>query len=196
MQTSHFRRKEKDFNEKVFTNSGILTTLAIAKTERISYHCNPDMKLNIRILFFLLLSLAIVSPAFSQKKENYHENQNPFGKKKKERKNQSKALSKRGGGGLFKKKHSAGNADAFANNSIRGGRGFLSKIFGGGSASSKNASLRKTKSGKSQRKEDSALFKRSRSSNKKKYSGTQQKERKHRNKTRERGNSVFHSKKH
>lgn len=143
--------------------------------------------------------LTVSLPAFSQrKKENYHENQNPFGKKKKEKKNQSKALSKRGGkgGGLFKKKHSAGNADAFASNRISGGRGFFYKIFHPGGSGTKNASLRKTKPGKVQDRENSKLFKRNRTSTKKHNSGFLNKQNKERSKRRTRGNSVFHKKKH
>lgn len=138
-----------------------------------------------------------VIPVYAQKrKENYHENQNPFGRKKKEKKNQSKALSKRGGGGLFKKKHSAGNADAFASNKISGGRGFMYKIFHGGGSGSKNASLRKTRPGKVQDKENSRLFKRNRTNNKKRNSSFLHKQNKERSSKRKRGNSVFAKKKH
>jgi hypothetical protein len=148
-------------------------------------------------LVFLLLSMMVALPAFSQRqKENYHENQNPFGKKKKEKRNQSKALSKRGGGGLFKKKHSAGNADNFASNRISGGRGFFYKMFHGNHSGSKNASLRKTKPGKVQDKENSRLFKRNRTSTKKRNSGFLNKQNKDRSSRRTRGNSVFHKKKH
>jgi hypothetical protein len=137
----------------------------------------------------------VAFPAFSQrKKENYHENHNPFGRKKKEKKNQSKALSKRGGG-MFKKKRSAGNADAFAGNRISGSHGFLYKIFHSGSSGSKNASLRKTRPGKVQDRENSRLFKRSRTGTKKRNSSFLHKQNKERSSRRSRGNNVFHKKK-
>jgi len=151
-----------------------------------------------KIFLISFLTFFVAENSFAQRKgkgENYHENQNPFGKKSKERKNQSKALSKRGGGGLFKKKHSAGNADAFASNSVRGRKGFLSKIFNGGGSSSKNASLRKTRPGKTQNKEQNQLFKRNRTKTKKNNSGFLHHQNKERSAKRKRGNSVFSKKK-
>lgn len=149
-----------------------------------------------KIFLISFLTFFVVENSFAQRKgkgENYHENQNPFGKKSKEKKNQSKALSKRGG--LFKKKYSAGNADAFAGNSVRGRKGFLSKIFNGGGSSSKNASLRKTRPGKTQNKEQSQLFKRNRTKTKKNNSGFLHHQNKERSSKRKRGNAVFSKKK-
>jgi hypothetical protein len=148
------------------------------------------------ILFIFLFTLLLAVPSYGQKKsrkENHGENSSPFGRKKKEKRNQSgKVFSKRGGG-MFKKKHSAGNADAFASNSIRK-RGFFSKLFSG-NGGSKNASLRKSKPGKLQEKEQSKLFKRHRTSSKHKQRDTQKKQNHKRGKTRTRGNNVFHQKK-
>lgn len=148
-----------------------------------------------KIFLISFLTFFVTETSFAQKKkgENYHENQTPFGKKHREKKNQSKALSKRGG--LFKKKYSAGNADAFAGNSVRGRKGFLSKIFSGGSSSSKNASLRKTRPGKTQNKEQSKLFKRNRTKTKNNNSGFLHRQNKDRSAKRKRGNSVFSKKK-
>jgi hypothetical protein len=139
--------------------------------------------------------MVIAPAAFGQRKENYHENQNPFGRKKKEKKNQSKALSKRGGGKLFKKKRSAGGADAFASNRIRGGHGFLFKVLHPGGGGTKNASLRKTRPGKVQNRENSKLFHRHTTNNKKRNSGFLKKQNKERSGRRTRGNNVFHKKK-
>jgi hypothetical protein len=139
--------------------------------------------------------MMVVAPsAFGQRKEGYHENQNPFGRKKKEKRNQSKALSRRGGGGLFKKKRSASNADAFANNSVRGGHGFLYKLLhpGGGT---KNASLRKTRPGKVQNHENSRLFHRHTTKNRNRNGSFLKKQNKERSSRRPRGNNVFHKKK-
>ncbi len=129
--------------------------------------------------FFLLMPLA----AFSQ--SNFHENSK--GGRKKESGNQtSNAVSKRGG--LFKRHKSAGNADAFASNSARGGGGFFRKLFRGkGGSESRNASLRKTKPGKTQHREQGGLFKRivsPKKSGNEKFQGRQRKER---SKNRKRG---------
>jgi len=151
-----------------------------------------------KIILICLLTFFVAETSYAQKKskgENYHENQTPFGKKRKEKRNQSKALSKRGGGGLFKKKFSAGNADAFASNSVRGKRGFFSRLFSGGGSSSKNASLRKTRPGKTQNKEQSQLFKRNRTKTKNNNSGFLHRQNKDRSAKRKRGNAVFSKKK-
>ena len=116
----------------------------------------------LRIFLFVALTFFVVESSYAQRRtkgENYHENQNPFGKKHREKRNQSRALSKRGRGSLFKRKSSAGGADAFAAHRTTGKRGFLSKLFGGGNSNAKNASLRKTKPGKLHNKEQVHLFK-------------------------------------
>lgn len=151
----------------------------------------------VKIFFVLTIAFFAVESSYAQKRskgENYHENQNPFGKKRKEKKNQSRVRSKRGG--LFKKNSSAGNADAFAGNSIVGRKSFISKIFGGGgSSNSKNASLRKTKPGKTQNKEQSKLFRKHSNNNKSKNSRFLHRQNKERSSRRSRGNAVFHKKK-
>ena len=88
------------------------------------------MKLLIKISFLLFLFLFGFNSVYAQKKvkgSNFHENQNLFGGKKKEKSNQSKALSKRKS--LFNRKFSAGNADAFASNKLTGGKGLFAKYL-------------------------------------------------------------------
>ena len=131
--------------------------------------------------FFLLMPQA----GFSQ--SNFHENSK--GGRKKENSNQtSSAVSKRGG--LFKKNKSAGNADAFASHRASGG-GFFHKLFhgGGGSGAPKNASLRKTKPGKVQNREQKGLFRRIVSPKKSGNENFQKRQRKERAKNRSRGGS-------
>jgi hypothetical protein len=131
--------------------------------------------------FFLLMPHVVLSQS------NFHENSK--GGRKKESGNQtSNAVSKRGR--LFKRHKSAGNADAFASNSARGGGGFFHRLFHGkGGSESRNASLRKTKPGKTQNREQGGLFKRivsPKKSGNEKFQGRQRKERA---KNRSRGNS-------
>ena len=154
-----------------------------------------------RILFIALLGcLFFVAPQdiFAQKKtvkENFKENHNPFGRRKKERKNQtSNSIAKRGG--IFRnwgKRN--GNADAFASNSISGSKGFMYKIFHPNGSSPKNASLRKTKPGRVQNREQPRLFHRLLSNNKARHEKIQGRQRKERHSNRKRGNDVFPDKK-
>jgi hypothetical protein len=155
------------------------------------------MRWNRAILIVSLLTLCCALPSYAQKSRNpdkkFRENHSPFGKKKKEKHNQH---AKRGGG-LFRKGRSKGNADAFASHSISGRRGFISRMFhGSGSGAPKNASLRKTKPGKTQNKEQAGLFKRNRTKNKNYHANIQRSQKRDRDKRRVRGNSVFHKKRH
>ena len=149
--------------------------------------------------FFLLLPVFSVAQK-ANKESSFKENHTPFGKRKKEKKNQkgtSGKISRGGGFSLFKKRNkSAGNADSFANNSTTGGRGFFYKLFHPFSSSAKNASLRKTKPGKVQNKEQKRLFHRIFSKNKGNHERIQGRKRKERSRTRKRGNDVFSDKKH
>lgn len=155
-----------------------------------------------RILVIALLgSLLFFVPQnlWAQKrtgKENFKENHTPFGSRKKEKKNQkgtSNSIAKRGG--IFKKwKKSGGNADAFANNSISGGRGFMYRLFHPNGGSPKNASLRKTKPGRVQNREQPHLFHRLFTPNKGRHERIQNKQRKERRRNRKRGNDVFSDK--
>ena len=143
-------------------------------------------------LFLLFVGLICSIPAFAQKKrggEGHKENASPFGRKKKEKKNQ-RAFRHRGGG-LFSRKASAGNADQFAGNRISGKKSFLASIFG--NRANHNASLRKTKP--TRKNEDSKLFKRNRTNAKHNHEGRQTKQNRKREKTRKRGNDVFSRKK-
>ena len=132
-------------------------------------------------------------PSYGQRKrENFKENHAPFGGRKKERRNQkgAKVFAKRGGG-MFSRKKSGGNADAFASNSMRGKKGFLSSIFNGG-GKTRNASLRKTKPGRVQNSEQRQLFNRHRTSGKNRHEKILKKQNKLRSGRRTRGNDVFH----
>jgi hypothetical protein len=136
------------------------------------------------VLFAVGLFLLMPCAGFSQ--SNFHEN-NKGGRKKESSNQTSNAVSKRGG--LFKRQKSAGNADAFANNSTRGG-GFFRKLFHGkGGSESRNASLRKTKPGKVQNREQGGLFRRIVSPKKSGNEKFQNRQRKDRAKNRSRGNS-------
>jgi hypothetical protein len=129
------------------------------------------------------------------KRENFAENHTPFGGRKKERRNQSKVFSKRKGG-LFNRKHSASNADAFAANRISGGGGFLSGLFHPKrGTTTRNASLRKTRPGKVQDREQAFLFKRNRTNAKRRNSSILHQQNKMRGQKRVRGNKVFAHKK-
>lgn len=151
----------------------------------------------------VLLGLFLVAPSamLAQKrtgKENFKENHTPFGQRKKERKNQkgtSNSIAKRGG--IFKKRsRSNGNADAFAHNSITGGRGFFYRVFHPGSGSQpKNASLRKTRPGRVQDREQSKLFHRLLTPNKGRHERIQARQRQERSRNRKRGNDVFSGRK-
>ena len=138
-------------------------------------------------IFFLLLGMVSAVPVFAQKTK---ENQTPFGRKKKEKKNQ-KVFSKRGGGMFHHKKTGQGNANQFAGNRISGKKSFWASIFG--TRSSNNASLRKTKPAK--KGDDHALFKRNRTNGKRNHANKQTKNNRKREKTRRRGNDVFSRKK-
>jgi len=139
------------------------------------------------ILILFMAGFFLLVPISGLAQGNFHENTK--GGRKKENGNQtSNVVSKRRG--LFKGNKSDGNADAFANNSIRGGGGFFHKLFhGGGGSEPKNASLRKTKPGKVQNREQAGLFRRNQSAKKagnEKYLNRQRKER---SKNRSRGSS-------
>ena len=135
------------------------------------------------VLFFI--GVAVLTPSIGFAQKNFHEN--TAGGRRKEGKNQtSGTLSRRGG--LFKKKRSAGNADAFASNRASGG-GFFHKIFHGGSSAPRNASLRKTKPGKVQNREQGKLFKRNASKHKLGNEKFQSRQRKERSRNRSRGSS-------
>ncbi len=156
-----------------------------------------------RILIIALLGglfFLIPQASFAQKKtkkENFKENHTPFGKRKKERKNQkgtSNSISKRGG--IFKNwGKSSGNADAFANNSMSGSKGFMYKLFHPNGGQAKNASLRKTKPGRVQNGEQPKLFHRLFTKNKARHENIQGRQRKERHRSRKRGNDVFPDKK-
>jgi len=154
------------------------------------------MKFLTNISFILFLIFFGTNVIYAQKKNkgsNFHENQNLFGGKKKEKSNQSKALSKRKS--LFNKKFSAGNADAFASNKLTGRKGLIAKLFKPGSQYGRNASLRKTRPGKIQNREQTKLFGKYQSHNKKRNNAFLSKQNKRRNMTRVRGNSVFSKRK-
>jgi hypothetical protein len=156
-----------------------------------------------RVLFITLLGgLFFLFPEtlLAQKKtvkENFNENHNPFGKRRKERKNQkgtSNTIAKRNG--IFKRRNrSSGNADAFATNSTTGSRGFMYKLFHPNGGSPKNASLRKTKPGRVQNREQPRLFHRIFTRNKGRHEQIQGRQRKERGRNRKRGNDVFSDKK-
>jgi hypothetical protein len=118
------------------------------------------MRKGLTSLIFLV-GLFLLLPRISFSQGNYHENTS--GGRKKESSNQTSGVSKRRSGGLFKRNRSAGNADAFASNRASGGGGFFHKLFhrsGGGGHETRNASLRKTKPGKVQDREQRGLFRR------------------------------------
>lgn len=145
-------------------------------------------------IFFIFLGLLSAGSAYAQKKhrkEGFKENHTPFGRKKKEKKNQ-KVFAKRGGGLFHKRAKSRGNADHFASNRISGRKSFWSSVFGGKHSS--NASLRKTKPAKKH--EDSKLFRSQRTKHKVSHRKTQQKAGRKRERTRKRGNVLFSKKKH
>ena len=103
----------------------------------------------------LVMGGFLLTPNFCLSQGNFHENTQ--GGRKKEVGNQNT----RGRGGLFKRHRSDGNADAFAANRSGGGSGFFYKLFHGSKRSeSKNASLRKTRPGKVQDREQPGLFRR------------------------------------
>ena len=149
------------------------------------YYCNTFMKQVLRFYVFLT-GLFLFFSHFTWAQGNFHENSK--GGRKKENSNQtSNAVSKRGG--LFKRNRSAGNADAFASNKSGGG-GFFHKLFHGNSSSSpRNASLRKTKPGAVQNREQKGLFKRIASPKKKGNEKFQSRQRKERAKNRSRGSA-------
>ncbi len=145
--------------------------------------------------FFLLPRFVLAQKA--KQESSFKENHTPFGRKKEKRNQSSAGKIKRGGGfSIFKKrKKSAGNADHFASNSTRGSRGFIYKIFHPNSGSPKNASLRKTRPGKVQNREQRNLFQRLITKNKGTHERVQSNKRKERARKRKRGNDVFADKK-
>ncbi len=146
------------------------------------------MRRILRLVVFIA-GLFLLMPHISFSQGNYHENTK--GGRKKENNNQtSNAVSKRRG--LFKRNKSAGNADAFASNRASGGGGFFHKLFhksGGGGHETRNASLRKTKPGKVQDREQRGLFRRIVSPKKSGNEKFQKRQRKERAKNRSRGGS-------
>ena len=142
------------------------------------------MKRALTVVLFMV-GLSLLMPHVGLAQGNFHENTK--GGRKKENGNQTTTKTHHG---LFKKRDkSAGNADAFASNSTRGGGGFFHKLFHGKGSESKNASLRKTKPGKVQNREQAGLFRRNQSAKKagnEKYLNRQRKER---SKNRSRGSS-------
>lgn len=148
------------------------------------------------ICLFLLLTFLGVDFVYGQAKrgrEKFRENHSPFGGRKKERRNVkgSKVFARRGG--LFKRGMSRGNADAFAANSIRGKRGIIAQIFG--TSKGHNASLRKTRPGKVQNREQRSLFKRHRTMGKNRHERILKRQNRLRSGRRTRGNDVFHHRK-
>jgi hypothetical protein len=132
-----------------------------------------------------IAGLFLLMPHISFSQGNYHENTS--GGRKKENSNQT--VSKRRGG-LFKRNKSAGNADAFASNRASGGGGLFHKLFhGSGSSAPKNASLRKTRPGKVQDREQAGLFRRILSPKKAGNESFLKRQRKERAKNRSRGSS-------
>ena len=150
------------------------------------------MKLNKGILLCAVMSVLFCMPMFSQrvtKPEKFSENHSPFGRKKKEKSNQRRGLF----AGRFKRGKSQGNADDFASHTVGAKHGLLSRIFKGNS--DKNASLRKTKPGAHQNKEQSTLFRRNRTKNKNDHDRINHMQNKERKKKRVRGNDAFKIKK-
>jgi hypothetical protein len=143
-------------------------------------------------IIFILLLLTFSGSIFAQqksRKENFKENHSPFGRRKKEKKNQ-KAFSRRGG--LLKRGgNQRGNANLFASRRILGRKNLIESIFG--VHHSNNASLRKTKP--ASRHDERTLFKRQRTSAKNQHARIQQKQRRSRESTRKRGNVLFQKKK-
>lgn len=123
------------------------------------------------------------------KKENFKENHSPFGRRKKEKKNQ-KRLSR--GGSLFRRHSSGrGNANQFAAHRILGRKSFLASLFN--TNHNNNASLRKTKP--ASRHDERALFKRQRTGAKNQHTKIQKKQQRRRDSTRKRGNVLFQKRK-
>ena len=128
-------------------------------------------------IFLLMMFFVISGSLFCQqksRKENFKENHSPFGRRKKEKKNQ-KAFS--GRGSLFRRGSTQrGNANLFASHRILGRKNFFESFFGVRHAS--NASLRKTKP--ASKHDERALFKRQRTSAKNQHTKVQQKQRRKR----------------
>jgi hypothetical protein len=137
-------------------------------------------------LVVFIAGLFLLMPYISFSQSNFHENTK--GGRKKENSNQtSNVVSKRGG--LFKRNKSAGNADAFATNRATGGGGFFYKLFHGAGSGPKNASLRKTRPGRVQDREQVGLFRRIVSPKKAGNESFLKRQRKERTKNRSRGSS-------
>ena len=150
-----------------------------------------------RFLIFLVLFCLFYSSnsIFAQRKsrsEGHSENHSPFGRRKKERRNQ-RFFSKRAGLGFFsflRGKRSRGNSERFANNRIIGKRGFFASLFG--SRHGGNASLRRTKTA---RREDRNLFRRHHTKSKISFRKRQDRQGRRRERTRKRGNVLFSKRK-
>jgi hypothetical protein len=150
------------------------------------------MKFNKVIVLCSVLAVLFCMPVYAQKTskpEKFNENHSPFGRKKKEKGNQRKKLFTFS----FKRGKSKGNADDFASHSAGAKHGLFTRIFKGGG--DKNASLRKTKPGTDQNKEQRALFRRSRTKNKNDHDRINHMQNKDRKKRRVRGNDAFKVKK-
>ncbi len=148
------------------------------------------------LFIVIILGLIVITPAFAQrtsKQEKFNENHSPFGRRKKERANMRHSLF--AGKKLFRRGKSHGNADDFASNSGHAKRGFLSRVFSRGGGSERNASLRKTKPGNVQNREQKGLFHWARTRNKNDHQRIQRHQNKERRKSRIRGNSAFSKKK-
>lgn len=143
------------------------------------------------ILIFVFLFFSVEN-SFSQaktRKENFKENHSPFGRRKKEKKNQ-KRLSR--GGSLFRRQSSGrGNANQFAAHRILGRKSFITSLFN--TRHNNNASLRKTKP--ASRHDERALFKRQRTGAKNQHARIQRKQQKRRDSSRKRGNVLFQKRK-
>ncbi|HTA61970.1 MAG TPA: hypothetical protein VK835_05920 [Bacteroidia bacterium] len=140
-----------------------------------------------RALIFVLFitGFSLLLPHTGLAQGNFHENTK--GGRKKESGNQTTTKRHHG---LFKKRDkSAGNADAFASNSARGGGGFFHKLFHGKGGEPRNASLRKTKPGKVQNHEQKGLFRRNQSPKKAGNEKYLKRQKKDRSKNRSRGSS-------
>lgn len=128
-------------------------------------------------ILFILFAIGATTPIMAQS----------IGGRKREHRNQ-----RRGGGKLFKRQKSFGNADAFA----RGGnkRGFLARIFKGNKSGGAWV-YKPTKSGLKQRKEQGQLFTRNRTKAKKYRDGILARQNHQRASSRVRGNTSFSKRK-
>lgn len=128
-------------------------------------------------ILFILFAIGATTPIMAQS----------IGGRKREHRNQ-----RRGGGKLFKRQRSSGNADAFA----RGGhkRGFLARLFKGNKDGSAWV-YRKTNPGAKQKREQGQLFTRNRTKAKKYRDGILARQNHQRASSRVRGNTSFSKRK-